>query len=91
MATGTTALVIAECTPMFGILGTPFIPILNLMQVPEAAQTLVIGFADMLLPGGIKSELTKFVIACTSVTQLVYLSEAGGLLFASKIPIRFLD
>ncbi|SDI41584.1 YjiH family protein [Alteribacillus bidgolensis] len=98
MAIGTTALVIAEYTPMFEYLGMPLIPILNVMQIPEAAeaaQTLVIGFADMLLPAiigsGIESELTKFVIACISVTQLVYLSEVGGLLLASKIPIRFLD
>ncbi|MDV2684079.1 YjiH family protein [Alkalihalophilus lindianensis] len=98
MAIGTVALVIAEFTPVFTILGKPFEPILMLMQVPEAqeaAQTMVVGFADMFLPAvigsGIESELTRFVIACVSVTQLVYMSEMGGLLLGSKLPVKFRD
>jgi nucleoside recognition membrane protein YjiH len=98
MAIGTVALVIAEYTPFFTILGKPFEPILSLMGVPEAAeaaQTMVIGFADMLLPAvigsGIESEMTRFIIACVSVTQLVYLSEMGGLLLGSKLPVKFWD
>jgi nucleoside recognition membrane protein YjiH len=98
MAIGTTALVIAEFTPVFTILGKPLEPILTLMQIPEAdaaAQTMVIGFADMFLPAiigsGIESELTRFVIACVSVTQLIYLSEMGGLLLGSKLPVSFKD
>ncbi|KKK37891.1 membrane protein [Mesobacillus campisalis] len=98
MAIGTVALVIAEYTPFFTIIGKPFEPILSLMGVPEAAeaaQTMVIGFADMLLPAvvgsGIESEMTRFVIACVSVTQLVYLSEMGGLLLGSNLPVKFRD
>ncbi|MDQ0207119.1 YjiH family protein [Alkalicoccobacillus murimartini] len=98
MAVGTLALIVAELTPVFTWLGAPFVPVLQLMQVPEAAaagQTIVIGFADMLLPallaGGIESEMTRFIIACLSVTQLIYLSETGGLLLASKLPVNFLD
>lgn len=98
MAIGVTALVIAEFTPVFSILGKPFEPILTLMQIPEAdqaAQTMVVGFADMFLPAiigsGIESELTRFVIACVSVTQLIYLSEMGGLLLGSKLPVSFKD
>lgn len=98
MAFGTLALIIAEQTPLFQLLGAPFVPLLNLMQVPEAAeaaQTMVIGFADMFLPAvigsGIESEFTRFVIACVSVTQLIYMSEVGGLLLASKLPVTFTD
>ncbi|MFC0272593.1 YjiH family protein [Metabacillus herbersteinensis] len=98
MAIGTISLVVAEFTPVFKILGMPFEPILTLLQVPEAneaAQTLVVGFADMFLPAvigsGIESELTRFVIACVSVTQLVYMSEMGGLLLGSKLPISIKD
>ncbi|MFS0635481.1 YjiH family protein [Mesobacillus foraminis] len=98
MAIGTIALMIAEFTPFFTIIGKPFEPILSLLQIPEAAEaapTMVIGFADMLLPAvigsGIESELTRFVIACVSVTQLVYLSEMGGLLLGSKLPVSFKD
>jgi nucleoside recognition membrane protein YjiH len=98
MAMGTAALIIAEFTPFFQWLGIPFIPILELLQVPEAkeaSQTILIGFADMFLPSvlgaGIESDLTRFVIACLSVTQLIYMSEVGGLLLGSKIPVSFKD
>ena len=95
MAVGTIALVIAEYTPIFKILGLPFLPVLSLLQIPEAAaasQTLVAGFADMLLPSvlasGIESDLTRFTIAAVSVSQLIYLSEVGAVLLASKIPVN---
>ncbi|WP_034429654.1 YjiH family protein [Caldisalinibacter kiritimatiensis] len=98
MAMGTIALILAEFTPIFEWLGLPFIPILNLLNVPEAheaSQTLIVGFADMFLPSvigaSIKSELTRFVIACISVTQLIYMSEVGGLLLGSKIPVSLKD
>jgi nucleoside recognition membrane protein YjiH len=98
MAIGTIALIIAEYTPVFKILGAPFIPVLELMQVPEAAeaaQTMVVGFADMFLPAiigsGIESDMTRFVIGCISVSQLIYMSEVGGLLLGSKLPVSFLD
>ncbi|MGD6966483.1 YjiH family protein [Rossellomorea vietnamensis] len=98
MAIGTTALIIAENTPVFSWIGMPFIPILELLQVPEAnaaSESILVGFADMFLPAlfaeGIQSELTRFVIASVSVTQLIYLSEVGGLLLGSKIPVSFKD
>ncbi|WP_349407363.1 YjiH family protein [Pseudalkalibacillus sp. SCS-8] len=99
MAIGTVALIVAEETPFFEWLGAPFVPLLQLMQVPEAAaaaQTMVVGFADMFLPALIgfelvESEMTRFIIACLSVTQLIYMSEVGGLLLGSKIPVSFKD
>ncbi|MGL6174151.1 MAG: YjiH family protein [Cellulosilyticaceae bacterium] len=94
MAVGTMALIVAEYTPFFKILGLPFYPVLAVLGIPEAAaasQTLVAGFADMLLPaimsGSIASDMTRFVIACVSVSQLIYLSEVGALLIGSKIPV----
>ncbi|ANU09991.1 hypothetical protein A1A1_06487 [Planococcus antarcticus DSM 14505] len=98
MAFGTVALILAEYTPVFSILGTPFVPYLNLLGVPEAAeaaQLMVVGFADMFLPAilgaDIESEMTRFVVATMSVTQLIYMSEVGGLLLGSKIPVNILD
>lgn len=96
MCMATIALIIATYTPLFKILGVPFIPILQLLQVPEAvqaSQTLVVGFADMLLPSvvastTITSEMTRFIVAAVSVTQLIYMSEVGGVLLGSKIPIN---
>lgn len=95
MAFGTIATILAEFTPVFSWLGMPFIPILNFLRVPfaaEASQTMIIGFADMFLPSvigaSIESELTRFVIAGVSVTQLIYLSEVGAVILGSKIPVN---
>lgn len=98
MAFGLIALIIAEFTPFFAWIGTPLIPVLELMQIPyakEASETLLIGFADMFLPAiigaSIEAEITRFIIAAVSVTQLIYLSEVGGLLLGSKIPVNIFD
>ncbi|MBP1890188.1 nucleoside recognition membrane protein YjiH [Clostridium moniliforme] len=98
MAMGGIALMIAEYTTIFQIMGTPFIPLLKLLGVPEAAaasQTLIVGFADMFIPSvlatTITNEMTRFIVACLSVTQLIYMSEVGGLLLGSKIPVNIKD
>ena len=38
MSIGTLATMIANYTPVFSIIGQPFIPILELLQIPEAAK-----------------------------------------------------
>lgn len=98
LAMGTIALIVAEYTPIFKILGLPFIPIYQLLGIPEAAaasQTVIVGFADMFLPSviasGFESEMTKFVVAATSVTQLIYMSEIGSIIMGSKIPVSVKD
>ena len=98
MGLGTIALVIAEYTSVFAILGKPFIPYLELLAIPDAAaasETMVVGFADMFIPAilaaSIDSELTRFVIAAMSVTQLIYMSEVGALLLGSKIPVNIFE
>jgi nucleoside recognition membrane protein YjiH len=98
MGLGTVALVIAEYTSVFEILGTPFIPYLELLGVPEAvaaSKTMVVGFADMFIPSilaaSINNEMTRFVIAAMSVTQLIYMSEVGALLLGSRIPVNIFE
>ncbi|WP_084783964.1 YjiH family protein [Marinobacterium aestuarii] len=98
MAIGTLSLALAEYTPVFTWLSYPFIPLLELLRIPEAAAaapTMLVGFADMFLPAvlgkGIESELTRFVIASVSLTQLIYMSEIGVLLLKSKIPLNLLE
>lgn len=96
MAIGTLALLLANNTPIFEYLGKPFLPLLNLLQVPEAAEaskTMIVGFTDMFTPAiiaaeGIASEMTRFIVAVVSVTQLIYLSEVGGLILGSKLPVK---
>ena len=96
MAIGTIALALANNTPIFEILGKPFLPLLNLLQVPEAldaSKTMIVGFTDMLTPSiiasaDITSVMTRFIVAVVSVTQLLYLSEVGGLILGSKLPVK---
>lgn len=99
MAFGTVALILAEYTSLFSIIGKPFEPYLNLLNIPQAAEAaplMVVGFTDMYLPiilaqGVITSQLTMFVVATISIVQLVFLAEVGGLLLGSKIPVNFFD
>lgn len=98
MAVGTCALLVAEYTPVFTWLGAPFVPLFELLQIPfaeDAAKSVMVGFADMFVPSiliaAVPNEMTRFVIAALSVTQLIYMSEVGALLLGSKIPVTLLD
>jgi nucleoside recognition membrane protein YjiH len=98
MAIGTVSLAIAEFTPIFNWLSYPFVPLLEALQLPEAAKAapaMLVGFADMFLPAvlgkGIESELTRFVVACVSLTQLIYMSEVGVLIIKAKLPLNLLE
>lgn len=96
MAIGTIALMLANNTSIFQICGKPFLPLLNLLQVPEAeaaSTTMIVGFTDMFTPSiiaaeSIASPMTRFIVAVVSVTQLIYLSEVGGLILGSKLPVK---
>lgn len=98
MAAGTLALILSEATPIFTWLGKPFEPLFNLLHVPEAAaasSTLVVGFADMVVPSilaaSIQSPMTRFIIAAISVTQLLYMSETGAVILGSNLPVNLFD
>ncbi|MRG84990.1 YjiH family protein [Salinibacillus xinjiangensis] len=95
MAIGTIALVIAEYTTVFQFLSKPIVPLLQLMQIPEAVQAApatIVGFIDMFMPAvlasGIEAEITRFILGALSLVQVIYLTEMGTLLIISKIPIN---
>lgn len=98
MAAGTLALIVSAATPFFDILGKPFLPLLQLLQVPEAqaaSSTMVVGFADMVVPSILAAEIanpmTKFIVAAVSVTQLLYMSETGAVILGSNLPVNLFD
>lgn len=99
MFIGTISLILATYTPVFNWLGYPFLPLLKLLQIPEAvaaSSCVVVGFGDMFIPSiiasaTIQSEFTRFVIAAISITQLIYMSEVGALLLSSKLPLKLKD
>lgn len=97
-AIGTAALALSEYTQIFNYLSMPFYYLLEWLGVPEAveaAPTLLVGFADIFLPAvlgaSIESEMTRFIIACTSVIQVVYMTEVGVLVLKSKIKLNILE
>lgn len=94
MAIGTLGTILAEYTPIFAWLGMPFVPLLEMIGIPEAqamSETIFIGFTDMFLPAilieGVQSDMTRFIVGALSITQLIYLSEVGGVILGSKIPL----
>ena len=95
VAIGTIVLALTEFTPIFTIMTKPLVPILELMQIPEAATAapaFLVGFADMYLPAvigkNIASEMTRFIIGCVSIIQIIYMTEVGTLILKSKIPLQ---
>jgi len=95
VAIGTIVLMLAEFTPFFEVITKPLVPLLELMQIPEAklaAPAFLVGFADLYLPAvigkSIESEMTRFIIACVSITQIIYMTEVGTLILKSKIPLQ---
>ncbi len=94
----TAVLVLSEYTPIFGILATPFAPILQSMGLPEAviaAPSFFTGFADIILPflgsAAVTSQLTKFVICVVAIMQVFCMSEGGVVLMKSSLDIKFKD
>ena len=96
MCIGTAALILANYTPIFQWLGTPFLPLLQALGVPDAAAastTMIVGFTDMFTPSVIiaaadVSAQTRFIVAVISVTQVLFLDEVGGLILASRLPVN---
>lgn len=98
MAWGGIALIIAVYTPVFQWISYPFMLLLQIVGIPEAAETataFVLALPDQFLAGivgaGLESNVAKFMAAGISITGLVYLSEVGVLILDSKIPVKFLD
>lgn len=95
---GTIGLILAEYTKVFQYMGLPFLPIIKLLNIPyavEMSETIMVGFADMFLPTvlavSIPSDMTRFIIAAVSVTQLIYISEAGAVILGSSIDVNLFD
>ncbi len=93
---GGAGLMLAEYTPLLSWLAVPFVPLLQLLAIPDASAAgtaIVSGFLDMFLPAllaaNLESDVTRFVVGVISVTQLIYMSEIGILLVKCEIPLRF--
>lgn len=93
---GTVVLIIANNTPVFQILATPFTWMLELMRIPEASAVgtaFILGYADQFLSAvvgsGLETDAGRFMCAGISATGLVYMTEVGVLILNSSIPLGF--
>lgn len=100
MFMGTAGLIVAEYTNIFSIISMPLIPFLQLLGFSKEvagsmAPSMIVGFSDMYLPSllieSVKSDMARFVIGTLSFAQLIFLSETGMILVASKIGFTFWD
>ena len=93
---GTIALIIANSTPVFKIIATPFTWLLDLMKIPEAASVgtaFILSYADQFLAAvvgaGATTDAARFMCAGISATGLIYMTEVGVLILNSSIPLSF--
>lgn len=94
---GLLGLVIATFTPVFDLLAYLFYPFTKILQIPEpmiAAKAAAIEIAEMFLPSllVINSPLiTKFTIAITSVSAVLFFSASIPSLLSTEIPVKMKD
>jgi nucleoside recognition membrane protein YjiH len=99
LAVGLAALLIAEYTPVFGIISAPLVPLFELLGYPNAdtvATASIIGITEMYIPSLLIAEAaarSRFFIAVLSISQLIFFSSVGPMMMDmfNDIPIRFRD
>ncbi len=93
LSVGLLGLVLAKYTPVFDWLGYIFYPITWALQIPEpllVAKAAALGISEMFLPAALVTESAmsvKFVIAVTSVSQVIFFSAMVPSLLGTQIPI----
>lgn len=97
-AVGVSALIIAENTPVFVILGKAFEPLLKLLNVPNPgmiAPSFPVGIAEMFLPVLlIKNNIAliapgaRYLVVAVSIVQIIFFAETVVVMMASKLPIK---
>lgn len=95
LTVGTVGLILVNYTPIFDYIAYPFKLLLELFGIPEAtaaAPAMIVGFIDFFIPlpiaGQIESLMTRFVIVCMALVQVIYLTQVGALIMKSKVNIN---
>ena len=94
MLIATSAMVLVHYTPIFHWLSYPIYLVLELIGVAHAqlaGVAVLVGFLDVFAPvllvRSVESEITRFIIAGVSVSQILYMSDLGALLLRSGLPL----
>ncbi len=97
LAVGLVAILLAEETPLFTVLGRPLEPILAALALPDAdiiAPASLIGVTEMFLPALLSVEAAieaRFFIAVLSISQLLFFSAVIPLLLEIDVPVTLRD
>ena len=97
-AIGVSAMSLAEYTPLFQWIGLVFQPLLQILQVPDAAAiapSIPVGIAEMFLPvllisekAATLSESARCFLCIVSMVQIIFFSETGTVILATKLPVK---
>lgn len=95
------AMVAAFYSPFFEYLGKPLIPVLNLLQIPNAADiagSFWSGIAEMFIPvlmisGKVDQlpEISRFMVVSVSMVQIIFFSDSATVMLAVKLPVKVSD
>ena len=93
MSVGLLGLVLSKYTPVFDILGYLFYPITALLQFSDphlVAKAAALSIAEMFLPAVLVKDsdmVTRFVIAVTSISEILFFSASIPCVMSTTIPI----
>lgn len=95
------ALVIALYSQFFVILGNVLVPVLNLLQIPNAADiagSFWSGIAEMFIPvlmiaGKVDQlpDIAKFMVVSVSMVQIIFFSDSATVMLSVKLPVSVAD
>ncbi|APX34854.1 histidine transporter [Brachybacterium sp. P6-10-X1] len=95
LSIGLAGLLLATYTPLFDLIGWIFVPVAHLVQLPDpalAGKAVAVGIAEMFLPAtvvaGHESEVLRFTVGVTAVSQIVFFSALVPSVLATRIPVN---
>lgn len=91
------ALLISTYTPFFEWIGTPMIPYLELMQLPDAAKiapATLVGIAEIALPvmtiaGQNIAPISIFFVIVLSTVQIIFFTESANAMMQADMGLKF--
>lgn len=99
MSIAVISLLVSTYTPFFTWLGTPMIPYLRLMQLPDAvaiAPATLVGIAEIALPaltiaGQNIAPMSVFFVIVLSTVQIIFFTESANAMLQSDMGLKFLE
>lgn len=97
-AIGIAGMIVAKYTPFFDYVGLIFLPIMKLLQIPDAAEiagSIPTGITEMFLPVlviadkvDILSEGARYFVIAVSMVQIIFFAETVVVMTSTGIPVK---